>query len=63
MLDPHYHEVVAVDETTDEPPGTILEQVRRGWMMGDRVLRPAGVRVAAAPREKPDPARSREQRD
>jgi len=63
MLDPHFHEVVAVDETTDKPPGTILEQVRRGWMMGDRVLRPAGVRVAAAPQEKPDPARSRERRD
>ena len=49
MFDPLYHEVVAADETADQPPGTILEQVRRGWMMGNRVLRPAGVRVAKAP--------------
>jgi molecular chaperone GrpE len=49
MFDPLYHEVVAADETSDRPPGTILEQVRRGWMMGNRVLRPAGVRVAKAP--------------
>ena len=62
MFDPAFHEAVGVVETADKPPGTILEQVRRGWMIGDRVVRPAGVRVAKAPseerREKPDPARS-----
>ena len=50
MFDPEFHEVVATEETTKKPPGTILDQVRRGWMIGDRVLRPAGVRVAAAPK-------------
>jgi molecular chaperone GrpE len=49
MFDPLYHEAVAVEETAKKPPGTILEQVRRGWMMGNQVLRPAGVRVARAP--------------
>ena len=49
MFDPNLHEVVAVDETTDKVPGTILEQVRRGWTMDNHVLRPAGVRVAKAP--------------
>jgi molecular chaperone GrpE len=58
MFDPAFHEAVAVEETADRPPGTILEQVRRGWMMGDRVIRPAGVRVAKAPSERQDPARS-----
>jgi molecular chaperone GrpE len=53
MFDPAFHEAVAVEETTAKPPGTILEQVRRGWMMGDRVLRPAGVRVAKAPAANP----------
>jgi molecular chaperone GrpE len=48
MFDPAFHEAVAADES-DKPPGTILEQVRRGWMLGDRVIRPAGVRVAKAP--------------
>ena len=36
-------------ETPDKPPGMILDQVRRGWMIGNRVLRPAGVRIAKAP--------------
>ncbi|HVE41216.1 MAG TPA: nucleotide exchange factor GrpE [Planctomycetota bacterium] len=49
IFDPLYHEAVAVEETTKKPPGSILEQVRRGWMMGNQVLRPAGVRVAKAP--------------
>ena len=49
MFDPAFHEAVAAVETADKPPGTILEQVRRGWMIGDRVIRPAGVRVAKAP--------------
>ncbi|RPH39950.1 MAG: nucleotide exchange factor GrpE [Planctomycetota bacterium] len=57
MFDPAFHEAVAVEETADKPPGTILEQVRRGWIMGDRVIRPAGVRVAKAPSESQDPAR------
>ena len=51
MFDPAYHEAIATEETNDQPPGTILEQIRRGWMIGNRVLRPAGVRVAKAPRE------------
>jgi molecular chaperone GrpE len=54
MFDPLYHEAVAAEETTKKPPGTILEQVRRGWMMGNQVLRPAGVRVAKAPAGSPD---------
>ncbi len=56
MFDPNLHEVVAVDETTEKPPGTILEQVRRGWTMGQRVLRPAGVRVTKAPESQKDDA-------
>jgi molecular chaperone GrpE len=45
-FDPVLHEVVGSAETADQPPGTILDQIRRGWMIGDRVLRPAGVRIA-----------------
>jgi molecular chaperone GrpE len=51
MFDPAFHEVVAVEETSDKPAGTILDQVRRGWMIGNKVIRPAGVRVAKAPEE------------
>jgi molecular chaperone GrpE (heat shock protein) len=39
-FDPNFHEAVGV-----EPGGTALEEVRRGWMIGDRVLRAASVRI------------------
>jgi len=49
MFDPALHEAVGSVETADKPPGMIVDQVRLGWMIGDRVLRPAGVRIARAP--------------
>lgn len=39
-FDPNFHEAVGV-----EPGGTVLEEARRGWMFGDRVLRAASVRI------------------
>ena len=39
-FDPAFHEALSV-----EPGGTALEEVRRGWMIGDRVLRAASVRI------------------
>lgn len=47
-FDPFLHEAVAVEETDECPDGTVLEEVRRGWKIDGRVLRPAGVRVARA---------------
>lgn len=44
-FDPNFHEAVGV-----EPGGTHLEEVRRGWMIGDRVLRPAAVRIVPPPK-------------
>ena len=29
-------------------PGTVVREVRRGWRLGDELLRPAGVIVATA---------------
>lgn len=39
-FDPNFHEAVGID-----PGGTLLQEVRRGWMIGDRVLRAAAVRI------------------
>jgi len=39
-FDPNFHEAVGA-----EPGGTVLEEARRGWMFGDRVLRAASVRI------------------
>ena len=46
MFNPLYHEAVAEVETDDHPDKTILEEVRRGYMIQDRVLRPSQVKVA-----------------
>jgi len=49
-FDPHVHEALAAIPSGDEE-GTILEVVQRGYLLGDRVLRPARVIVAAAQEE------------
>jgi molecular chaperone GrpE len=45
-FDPTYHEAVASEEAEGYEEGQIIAEVRRGYMLGDRVLRPAMVRVA-----------------
>jgi len=45
-FDPHIHEAV-VTETSDEfEPDTVIEELARGYRIGDRLLRPAMVKVA-----------------
>lgn len=48
-FDPHFHEAVEMVETTEFSPGTIITQSAQGYKMGDRVIRPARVKVAKAP--------------
>jgi molecular chaperone GrpE len=46
-FDPHEHDAIANVPGTGRPEGEIVEQVRRGYRLRDRVLRPALVAVAA----------------
>lgn len=46
--DVHKHEAIQ-SEASDQPEGTILRIVRRGYMLKDRLLRPVNVVVAIAP--------------
>lgn len=48
-FDPNLHEAVMRQPTDEQPEGTILEELVRGYFLGDRVLRHALVKVAAAP--------------
>lgn len=50
MFDPHRHEAVESEESSDVEEDTILEEFTRGYTMGDRVIRPARVKVAKAPK-------------
>jgi molecular chaperone GrpE len=48
-FDPERHEAIEARVTNEAPDRTILEAVRSGWAIGDRVLRPALVIVARRP--------------
>jgi molecular chaperone GrpE len=48
-FDPRDHEAIVNVPGTGRPEGEIVEQVRRGYRLRDRVLRPALVAVAASP--------------
>lgn len=51
-FDPHFHEAIETVETNDYPPGTVIEESIKGYKMGDRVIRPARVKVSKAPTSK-----------
>ncbi len=50
-LDPHRHEVIAQEERSDKDDGYILDEIQRGYMWQDRLVRPSRVRVAVKPQE------------
>jgi molecular chaperone GrpE len=45
-FDPNLHEAITLEESADHESGQIIEVLQQGYMLGDRVLRPALVRVA-----------------
>ena len=49
-FDPNFHEAVSMVETAEAEDGTIVEEIRQGWMIRGRVLRAAMVRVAKSPK-------------
>jgi molecular chaperone GrpE len=51
-FDPNVHEAVVREETESATPGTVLEVLQKGYLLNDRLLRPARVKVAAAPEPK-----------
>jgi len=50
-FDPHVHEAL-LSQRSDADEGSVIEVVQKGYRLGDRVLRPARV-VVAAPKEAP----------
>ncbi len=48
-FDPNYHEAVSQVATDEHPPMTVVQEVERGYMVHDRVVRPTKVVVAKAP--------------
>ncbi|MEW6157304.1 MAG: nucleotide exchange factor GrpE [Verrucomicrobiota bacterium] len=48
-FDPNWHEAVSQQETGDVPEGQVVQQLRKGYKLRDRLLRPATVVVAKKP--------------
>jgi molecular chaperone GrpE len=45
-FDPNLHEAISHEDNPDHESGQVIEVLQQGYMIGDRVLRPALVRVA-----------------
>lgn len=57
-FNPDFHQAMYEVETADVPAGAVAEVVQTGYVIGDRVLRPAMVAVAKAPAKAPVAANS-----
>ncbi len=55
-FDPNYHEAVERVETDEVPEMRIVEVTSPGYMLHERLLRPARVRVAVSPQTEQDEA-------
>jgi molecular chaperone GrpE len=53
-FDPRFHEAVTYEEVAGYEDGQIIGEVQRGYVLDERVLRPALVRVAKAPAPQPE---------
>ena len=45
-FNPKYHEAIGTDESSDVPSGHVTAVLQKGYLYGDKVLRPALVRIA-----------------
>ncbi len=59
MFDPHYHEAVTHEELEGYEDGEIIGEIQKGYILHERVIRPALVRVAKAPTSAPDETEQR----
>ncbi len=48
-FDPNLHEAISQKETAEVPDGQVVQQVRKGYKLKERLLRPASVIVAKSP--------------
>jgi molecular chaperone GrpE len=46
-FDPHFHQAVSTQATDEAEENTVIEEMRKGYLLNGRLLRPAMVSVAA----------------
>lgn len=49
VFNPAFHEAISIQETKDVPPNRVVAVVQKGYMLNNRLLRPARVVVSRAP--------------
>jgi molecular chaperone GrpE len=54
QFDPHFHQAVMQEESETRPDNTVSQELQKGYMMQDRLLRPAMVVVSKKPASKAD---------
>ncbi len=62
-FDPNVHQAMYELPTSDQPPGQVAQVIQAGYMIGDRVLRPALVAVSRAAQKSPASANDNPQPD
>ena len=53
-FDPNFHQAMMEIENDTKEPGTVMQEIQKGYMMKDRLLRPSLVGVTKKPSEKGD---------
>ncbi|KAM5574751.1 hypothetical protein ABKV19_013942 [Rosa sericea] len=54
-FDPSVHEAIALEESQEFPEGIVIQEIRRGFLLGGQLLRPAMVKVSIGPGSKKSP--------
>lgn len=49
LFDPNLHEAVSFVHSTEVPENTVMSEIRKGYMLSDRVIRPSLVEVSRRP--------------
>jgi len=50
-FDPHYHHAVLQQPSDEVPPQTVIDEIKKGFVRGDDVIRPAQVSVSVEPQD------------
>lgn len=53
-FDPNFHQAVMQEESTEHSDNTVVQELQKGYLIGDRLLRPAMVVVSKNPNSEPE---------
>lgn len=60
-FDPNYHSALLQAESEEYPAGIVMEEIEKGYLIGDRVLRPALVKVSSGTKSNGDESAAKDE--